>query len=119
MTVVIMILMALIGTGMGVTSSIKSYRLGREAGETLRSVHTAQRIYLSDNPTADVTSLTNTLLIPYLANGTSTMPTVKSLTGTTLTIKVTVFPPVINNGSGGTYDPSGVGDDSLWDVGKQ
>ena len=118
MTIVIMVLLALIGSGLMVSGSIKTWQRGREASETLRTVYTAQRIYLSDNPTVAVTALTDALLLPYMANQPATMPTVKSLTDTTLTIKVTQFPPVINNGSGGTYDPSGNSKDSLWDVGE-
>jgi hypothetical protein len=65
-----------------------------------------------------VASLTDVLLIPYLPNQAATLPTVKSLNGATLPIIVTVSPPVINNGSGATYDPSGCNNDSLWDVGE-
>jgi hypothetical protein len=46
------------------------------------------------------------------------MPTVKSMTGATLSVIVNVSPPVINAGSGVTYDPSGSNRDSLWDVGE-
>ena len=118
MTIVIMVLLALTGIGLYSSSAIRTWQLGRDASETLRSVYTAQRLYLSDNPTATVSSLTDALLIPYLASHAATMPTVQSLTGTTLTIKITVYPPVVNNGSGGTYDPSGNPKDSLWDVGE-
>ena len=118
MTIVLMILLALIGIGMYSTNAIKVWRLGRLASESLRSVYTAQKIYLSDNPTVAVTALTGALLIPYLPNQAATMPTVTSLTGATLSIKVTVFPPVVNNGSGVAYDPSGSTTDSLWDVGE-
>jgi len=118
MTLVIMVLLALVSVGMYSSSAIKTWRLGREASESLRSVYTAQKLYLSDNPTTPVTSLTNALLIPYLTSKAASMPTVTSLTGTTLNIKVTVFPPVVDNGSGVAYDPSGSTTDSLWDVGE-
>lgn len=118
MTVVIMVLMGLVGISLFATKSIKTWQLGRDASETLRGVYTAQRLYLSDNPTASVGSLTETLLIPYLPNKATAMPTVTSLTGATLKVKFTVFPPVVDNGSGGTYDPSGSSTDSLWDVGE-
>ena len=75
-------------------------------------------MYLADNPTASVSTLTSTLLIPYLPNQATSMPTVKSLTGANLSILVNVSPPVINAGSGTTYDPSGSSKDSLWDVGE-
>jgi len=118
MTIVMMVLLALIGIGMYSTNAIKAWQLGRQASETLRSVYTAQKLYLSDNPTVAVTSLTPALLIPYLPNKATTMPTVTSLTGATLNVKVTVFPPVVDNGSGVAYDPSGSTKDSLWDVGE-
>lgn len=118
MTLVIMVLMALMALGFSVVKLSKNAQMGREAAETLRTVYTAQRLYLAESPATPVTSLTGTLLIPYLPNRATTMPTVKSLTGTDLSIKVTVFPPVINNGSGGVYDPSGSSTDSLWDVGE-
>jgi len=118
MTIVIMILLSLIGIGLYSANSVKNWRLGRQASETLRTVYTAQRLYLSDNPTAAVSSLTGALLIPYLPNKAAAMPTVTSLTGTTLNIKVTVFPPVVDGGGGTPYDPSGSTTDSLWDVGE-
>lgn len=118
MTVVIMVLLALVKVGLFASSALDKYKLGRIASESLRSVYTAQRMYLADNPTAAVTSLTSALLIPYMPNNATTIPTVKSLTGATLTIIVNVSPPVINAGSGVTYDPSGSNQDSLWDVGE-
>ena len=117
MSLVIMVMLALIGTGLFISKKTDDWRLGRQASETLRVVYAAQRMYLADNPTASVSSLTGTLLIPYLPNQATTMPTVTSLTGATLNIIVTVMPPVVDNGSGGTYDPSGSSTDSLWDVG--
>jgi prepilin-type N-terminal cleavage/methylation domain-containing protein len=118
MTVVIMVILALVKTGFFVSSKVNEWKLGRQASETLRTVYAAQRMYLSDNPTAAVTSLTSTLLIPYLPNNATSMPTVKSLTGASLSVIVTISPPVINAGSGTTYDPSGSSTDSLWDVGE-
>lgn len=118
MTVVIMILMTLMGTGLYVSKQYGNWQLGRIASEDLRSVYAAQRMYLADNPTAVVSSLTTAQIIPYLPSRATTMPTVKSLTGATLSIRVTVTPPNINNGSGGIYDPSGSTSDSLWDVGQ-
>ena len=118
LTLVILVLLTLMSIGFYSVNAIKTWRLGREASESLRSVYTAQKLYLSDNPTAAVTSLTSTLLIPYLPNKAASMPTVTSLTGATLNIKVTVFPPVVDNGAGVAYDPSGSTTDSLWDVGE-
>lgn len=118
MTLVIAILLMLIGIGFSVSGNSRQSLLAREASEALRSVHTAQRLYLSDYPLAPVSELTAAKLIPYLPNRMTALPTVKSLSGATLNIKVTVFPPVVIDGGGSTYDPSGNSKDSLWDVGE-
>ncbi len=118
MTLVIMVLLGLIGTGFFVSNKITQWRLGREASEILRTVYSAQRMYLADNPTVDVSTITNSRIIPYLPNKATAMPTVKSLTGANLTIMVNVSPPVSNGGGGVIYDPSGNSKDSLWDVGE-
>ncbi|MEO8613662.1 MAG: type II secretion system protein [Luteolibacter sp.] len=118
MTIVIVVLLVLMKSGFFVFSKMSDWKLGRDAAETLRTVYTAQRLYLADNPTALVTNLTSALLIPYLPNDAVAIPTVKSLTGATLSINVNVYPPVIASGTGSTYDPSGSNVDSLWDVGE-
>lgn len=118
MTIVIMVLIALISTGLFVTGKMDEWKLGREAAETLRQVHSAQRMFLADNPTRLVSTITAAEVIPYLSSGATTLPTVKSLTGTQLGILVNVSPPIINGGSGVPYDPSGDNRDSLWDIGE-
>lgn len=118
MTIVLMVLITLTGLGFVSSKKMNEWKLGRAAAETVRSVYTAQRMYLADNPTASVAALTSTQLIPYLPNSSGAMPTVKSLTGATLSILVNVSPPFINAGSGIRYDPSGSFTDSLWDVGE-
>lgn len=122
MTIVIMVLLALTKIGLFTSTKMDEWKLGRAASETLRGVYAAQRMYLADNPTTAPSALTDVLILPYMANnsaGTLTaMPTVKSLTGAPLGILVNVSPPVINAGSGVTYDPSGSNKDSLWDVGE-
>ena len=118
MTIVILVLLTLVGIGVFSSKKMNEWKLGREASETLRTVHSAQRMFLADNPTVLVANITNANIIPYLPNNATSMPTVKSLTGTTLTILVNQSPPVINAGSGVVYDPSGSNTDSLWDVGK-
>lgn len=118
MTIVIMVLMALLKVGVMSSTQMDKWKLGRNASESLRSVYSAQRMYLADNPTASVANLTNELLLPYLPNNMTAMPTIKSLTGSSLSVIVTVSPPVINAGSGVTYDPSGSNKDTLWDVGE-
>ena len=118
MTIVILVLLTLIGIGTFSSGKISEWQLGREAGETLRSVYSAQRMFLADNPTTLVSNITGANLIPYLPNNATAMPTVESLTGSTLSILVNQSPPVINAGSGVAYDPSGSSTDSLWDVGE-
>jgi len=118
MTIVIMVLIALISTGLMVNRKMDEWKLGRAASETLRQVHSAQRMFLGDNPTRLVSSITTTDIVPYLPGDATTMPTVMSLSGSQLTILVNVSPPVINSGSGVAYDPSGDNRDSLWDVGE-
>ncbi len=118
MSIVMMVLLALISTGLFVTRKMDEWKLGREASEVLRTVYSAQRMYLADNPTVAVTALTSTHIIPYLPNQATAMPTVKSLINTNLSIIVNQSPPVINAGSSTIYDPSGNSKDSLWDVGE-
>ena len=118
MTVVIMILLALLGVGTYSTNKISEWKLGREAGEVLRSVHAAQRMYLADRPTTVVSNITAADLLPYMPNGTTSIPTVESLTGDQLGIIVNRNPPVVDAGGGAVYDPSGRSDDSLWDIGQ-
>ncbi len=118
MTIVIMVLLVLIRIGFVSSRRMDDWKLGRKASETLRSVYAAQRMYLADNPTVSVASLTSALILPYMPNNVTVMPTVTSLSGTTLSIIVTVSPPIINAGTGVAYDPSGSTKDSLWDVGQ-
>lgn len=115
---VILLLLALVSMGFVSSRKMNEWKAGRAASETLRSVYTAQRMYLADNPTTNVADLTAVLVAPYLPNNVTVMPTVESLTGAKLTILVNVSPPIINAGSGVSYDPSGSTKDSLWDVGE-
>ncbi len=118
MTVVIMVMMTLLGTGLFVSTQYGNWQLGRTASEDLRSVYAAQRQFLADNPTTTVSTITVGQIVPYLANRATSLPTVKSLEGNTLNIRVNVSPPNIDDGSGGVYDPSSNSTDSLWDVGQ-
>ena len=122
MTIVMMVLLALIKIGLFSSAKMNEWKLGRASAETLRSVYAAQRMLLADNPTMAPTAITSALILPYMANNGGTppvaLPTVKSLTGTNLSILVNVSPPVINAGTGATYDPSSNNRDSLWDVGE-
>jgi hypothetical protein len=122
MTVVILVLLTLMGVGLYSSTKMNEWKLGRNASETLRGVYSAQRMFLADNPAVAPAAITEALILPYMAGNPSgtltTLPTVKSLTGTALGILVNVSPPVINAGSGVAYDPSGSNRDSLWDVGE-
>lgn len=118
LSVVIVVMISLISTGLFVSKQIEVDRKGREASEVLRTVYTAQRLYLSEYPMEGVSQLTAEKLIPYLSNKASSMPTVKSLSGNQLSIVVNQFPPYIDAGSGLRYDPSGNIKDTLWDVGE-
>lgn len=118
MTLVLMVLMTLLGTSLVVNRKFSDWRLGREAAETLRTVYAAQRLFLSDNPTVAVNTITAAQIVPYLPTKAAALPTVKSLTGTNLSILVNVSPPIINNGGGSFYDPSSSRTDNLWDVGE-
>jgi type II secretory pathway pseudopilin PulG len=118
MTIVILVLLALTRIGFVSTKKMSDWKAGRAASETLRTVHTAQRLYLADNPTSSVAAITAAMIAPYMPNNAGAVPTVKSLSGTSLTIIVNVTPPIINAGSGTRYDPSGSFTDSLWDVGE-
>ena len=125
MTIVIMVLLALVATGFKAGSFLGSWKKGRAASDTLRTVYAAQRTFLADNPTTPVTSITHTLLRPYLPGNPATFPTGTSLTGGTLNIFVGKSPPFMTTSATTTgttppnaYDPSGSTTDSLWDVGE-
>src|SRR5271166_4122419 len=115
MTVVIAVIVVLIGAASLGIQPYYAFRDGRAAGEALRSVKAAQLMYLSDNPSTPITSLTSALLTQYMPQG--TWPTLPLVNGVAPTINCTVFPPVAVL-SGTTYDPSGSTTDGLWDVGK-
>lgn len=116
MTLVIMMLLAMIGTGFFANKKVDEWKIGRAASETLRQVHTAQRMFLADNPTHPVEDIEEEDVIPYLPGNVAVLPTIESLTGKTLNIKVDVLPPVVVDGSGVTYDPSGDSKDGVWDI---
>jgi len=118
MTIVIMILLVLTGGSLYLGGKIGDWRSGRNAAETLRTVYTAQRMFLSENPTVKVSELTAEQLIPYLPGGATAMPTVTSLEDDELEIMITVSPPVVDAGGGEVYDPSGSPKDGLWDIGR-
>jgi type II secretory pathway pseudopilin PulG len=125
MTIVIMVLLGLVKIGLSASSMMDKWKLGRAASEDLRSVYSAQRMYLADHPTTLVASLTEEMLIPYLPNRGTVAPVslmaafrpIKSLEGVILGFNITTSPPTYTKGDG-PYDPSGSPTDSLWDVGQ-
>ena len=116
-TVVIVVLMTLVGMSMFVAGGYSKWKLGSEASQKLRMVYNAQRTYLAEHPTESPGSLTSAKVIPYLSDNALSLPTVESLDGDELSIKVSVSPPVVVDDGGSNYDPSGGSDDGLWDVG--
>jgi prepilin-type N-terminal cleavage/methylation domain-containing protein len=118
MSIVIMVLLALIKTGFVVSSKMDQWKRGRTASETLRSVYTAQRMLLADNPTKAVSTIVAADLFPYMPGPPTALPTIQPMSGANLSIKIDVSPPIIDDGSGLAYDPSGCSTDSLWDVGE-
>ena len=118
MTLVILVLLTLISVSFVVTSNVTEWRLGRKAAEDLRSVYTAQRMYLADHPTTAVADLTADMIIPYLPNHADAIPQVEDMDGNMRAILVNQSPPVVSGGGGAAYDPSGSATDLLWDVGE-
>jgi type II secretory pathway pseudopilin PulG len=125
LSIVIMVILALAGFGMSVSNQVTKWQLGRAASEDLRSVYSAQRMYLADNPTTLVANLTEAMLIPYLPNRGAVTPIslvaafqpIRSLEGNILEFNITTSPPTFTRGNI-PYDPSGSLTDSLWDVGQ-
>lgn len=122
LSVVLCVLIALLSFGFGVSGAVTKWKKGRDASEILRSVYTAQRLYLADNPTTPVASLTQALVLPYIPGGPAAFPTSKTQEGVNLFARVNVSPPYFTTTAGGVagaaYDPSGSTTDSLWDVGE-
>lgn len=122
-TVVLSVLLILLAVSVFTFGTWREWKLGAEAGTTLRSVHNAQRTYLAEHPTEKVEDLTAEKVGPYLATASQNddddwvFPTVEDLDGNQLPIKLNVYPPVIDDGSEDGYDPSGNPDDGQWDVG--
>lgn len=117
-SVTLALLMALASVVVFSAAGVSDWKLARTAGLDLRLVYVAQKSYLADHPTADISSVSAADLIPYLPNKLGTIPTVESLDGDTLAIDHNQMPPVALNG-GSAYDPSGDSLDGLWDVGAR
>jgi prepilin-type N-terminal cleavage/methylation domain-containing protein len=119
LSITIAVILVLVGAASLGIKPYYAFRDGRQAGEMLRSVKAAQLLYLSDNPSALLSTLTGGTtgnLTPYMPNG--AWPTLPLVNGTAALINCTVFPPVaVLTVGGATYDPSGSTTDGLWDVG--
>ncbi len=126
MTVVIVVLVLLVSISFFGFNGFRNWQLGSAAGQALRQVETAQRTFLSDFPTRDVTSLTQSEIEPYLSNGftfariingTNGVGGIEGISGEVLDFNVAVFPPQLVTG-GAVYDPSPSPQDGLWDLGR-
>src|SRR5205823_186127 len=71
--------------GFGITA-VQHWKKGKNAALALQAAYAAQRGYMADHPTADITTVTTAKLEPYLPQGWSTMPEVSGLGGEALTL---------------------------------
>lgn len=116
LSVTVATILALVGIASLGVGPYNAYRDGQAASETLRTVKSAQLMFLADNPSRAVSSLQQSDLLPYMPNNTL-WPTLPKVSGQTPTTNCAVFPPVaVLNGK--TYDPSPSTTDGLWDVGQ-
>lgn len=104
------------------TFSIQAYRdwqAGLKAGEAVKAVYQAQRLYLADNPTTALSAITEPDITPYLPAGyNGAMPVVDGLDGENLGFIIDQSPPYLHDDTDNRYDPSGSTVDSLWDAGQ-
>lgn len=114
LSLIIAVLLILISASTLSVTAYQNWKKGLEAGEDLKAVYQAQKLYLADNPTTLVADITAADIIANLPNGMAAIPTVTGLDGTDRAIIFTQSPPIIEGG----YDPSPPGDNSLWDAGK-
>jgi type II secretory pathway pseudopilin PulG len=114
--VMVLIVSLCLGMGFGVSQTQK-WKKGKNAALALQAVYAAQRAYMADHPTANVATLTTSIVQSYLPQGWSTMPVVAGLNGETLSFNVTVMPPKLVAGTN-VYDPSDKPNDGLWDTGE-
>lgn len=117
LSVVMSVLIILVSATTFSISAYKNWQSGLEAGEQLKAIYQAQKLYLADNPTAGPSSISNdaagaVLISPYLptnANNAGTLPTVLDADGNTMTVNIGNVPPTVT-------DPSNSTSDGLWDV---
>jgi type II secretory pathway pseudopilin PulG len=97
--------------------TVRNWQAGKSASLSLQAVYSAQRSFMADHPTAQISTVTKSQLENYLPQGWAAMPVFSGIEGQTLTLDHTVMPPRILDG-GVVYDPSGKSDDGIWDLGK-
>lgn len=117
LTLVISIVLVLVSTTTIGISYYRDWQTGLAAGEDLKAVYQAQKLFLADNPTTPLASITAANIIAHLPNGMTAIPVVKGLDDEALTIDFNSSPPRFTSG-GATYDKSGSNDNSVWDAGK-
>lgn len=97
--------------------AVRNWQAGKSASLSLQAVYSAQRSFMADHPTAQISTVSKSQLESYLPQGWSSMPVFSGLEGQTLTLDHSVMPPRILDGAS-VYDPSGKSDDGIWDLGK-
>lgn len=116
LSVVIAVIIILVSATTLSTTAFRNWQAGLEAGETLKGVYQAQKLFLADNPTTDITdasAVTAADIIPYLPSGELVMPQVIGLDDVGYAINFNVMPPTSAYG-----DKSAPSDNSVWDAGK-
>ncbi len=116
MSLVMALILGLIALAGISVSAVQSWNKGKNASIALQAVYSAQRSYLADHPSADITTVTGAALTQYLPTGWTALPVMTGIDGQTLTLDHTVMPPVFRNGEA-VYDPSQNPKDGLWDTG--
>lgn len=116
LSLIIAVLLILISASTLSVTAYQNWKKGLEAGETLKAVYQAQKLYLADKPTTTSGELTWEKISSYHPNAKPgvvlTKPQVVDLDGGKHDISFDVMPPTSAYG-----DPTGPGD-SLWDAGK-
>jgi len=117
LTIVIGVVLLLASATFFGAKAYQDWTTGLNAGEDLKKVYSAQKLYLAENPTLPVAGIQEVDIIRYLPDSSTAIPVVTGLEGEALSINFTVTPPVYENG-GATYDPSDSTTDNLWDTGR-
>ena len=116
-TIVLVVLLTLVGlSGIGI-GAYRNWSLSKRAGEDLRSVHSAMRLYLADNPTLPASGVTAANITPYLPfSYGGVFPTFTDFDDNQIFVDFTTSPIVLvesQQADAVVYDPSGDPNDSL------